>query len=266
MSDGLLALLQQQFKSALLSNDTEILKEIKNSRDNFSEEERLEVYRSGVSARFKNSLIEDFPLVLNALNKKNSTTGDMGFQILAKKYIEAFPSHYQSLAEVSLNFPEFLKKEDPSDGISEIARFEVSKLLSECAESNSPTIGFTEISGSELNTHSLAFDSSVQIFESDWDVRVAPPLLATTYLLIYDNELETVVEKLNLATFKILSAIKNKNTIAEISAEDFQLNATELKDLFLIGFKKEFLLVLYHNLRNSNVRQAYRINENFRLK
>ena len=69
--------------------------------------QRLEIYQKGYKIRMIESLRDDFEDIVFEI-------GDEKFKEIASKYLDANPSRFWSLAEVSLEFPSFLKTILPS--------------------------------------------------------------------------------------------------------------------------------------------------------
>ena len=97
--------LQQLFKKAVQTANVDLNPLGLTESPSFSSLQRLEIYRNAYQIRLKESLIEDFPLVLEK-------AGTDRFNSIYEKYIQMHPSTFSSLAEYSQNFPSFIEFEE----------------------------------------------------------------------------------------------------------------------------------------------------------
>lgn len=178
---GLLALRQRQFKELLLS-----------ARDPAGTgiQGHLEVYRNAYAIRMSESLLEDFPHTLDAVEEF------MGGCPVAwvNTYLEQHPSRYASLAEVGSDFARFLSGSDAVRAIpwiSDLARLEWAGILARTAGRGSqlPRSQAVLCDRDELR---LQLSPSVQLIRSEWQVqrwtKKQVPVQSPVALLVYDRE------------------------------------------------------------------------------
>jgi hypothetical protein len=111
--DLALARLQEQFQSALLTDDERILTQIR-GRDQTKREQRLGIYRDAYILRLIEFVEHDHDML-------HAYLGDDQFNALAEAYARANPSHYRSARHFCTHLPEFLRRTAPYDAHPELA-------------------------------------------------------------------------------------------------------------------------------------------------
>ncbi len=209
---------QRQFKTSItaekLSKDE--LELVRGSKS-FSRSERVEVYRYAYRARMIEALAEDFPRVRSHL-------GNEPFENLVMRYLQASPSIYASLSEISRDFPAFVAGEVNRDGyVGDLARFEwATVLVSQVAdEVLSGFESLANLSPAEQLTTPIRLNAFCQLVESEWDVFTeiepgAVPKRAHTRVIVYPYAEEYSVMSLSLPQWRALNFLSDGVTLANL--------------------------------------------------
>jgi hypothetical protein len=109
--------LQKNFQSAILKNNTAILKNISES-SNLSPKNQLQIYQNGYQERLIGAMKQDFPIIAAIL-------GDNAFSSLVTDYIAHYPSTHFNLRYIGKNLGVFfLEKDVHFAAFSDLAKLE----------------------------------------------------------------------------------------------------------------------------------------------
>lgn len=178
---------------------------------------RLEIYQDAYEIRMVESLREDFPAVAEALVKDSlGFKGDDPFETMALEYLKEYPSKYYNLAEVSQNFPEFIKTK--SVLLFELAVQDWLKMLSSYAP--------------EPKSDSIVSAEAIQQGEA-FLLKKHPATFAVTtdhhYYLSYRYLWDSYVYEISLQEAGLIEFMKSAKTLEEFSSRCFEMNFDELK-------------------------------------
>ncbi len=187
---------------------------------NFSLSDRMEVYRYAYRARMLESLTEDFLQVQLHLGKDR-------FSNLAHLFISDVPSTYASLAEVSREFPKFLRERLPAgkEYVFDLARLEWACIVAETLvfDSSLDLESLSRISEDERNKVRLALHPGASLIESGWSISSllktgdTIPRRYRTRLLISPSSDSFEVSRVSRLEREILEKIKSGITIGNLT-------------------------------------------------
>ncbi len=129
---------------------------------------RVGIYHYAYLARVGESLQEDFAPLLQWVDEN-------GWDEIVRAYLNTFPSHYRTLAEVSRHFPEFLDSIiQPGDPkfLPDLARLEWAKIEAQVTLTtpSKKVLPLTALAGQNLSQVELVLNPSLQLFTSEWPV------------------------------------------------------------------------------------------------
>lgn len=178
---------------------------------------RLEIYQDAYEIRMVESLREDFPAVAEALVKDSlGFKGDDPFETMALEYLKEYPSKYYNLAEVSQNFPEFIKTK--SVLLFELAVQDWLKMLSSYAP--------------EPKSDSIVSAEAIQQGEA-FLLKKHPATFAVKtdhhYYLSYRYLWDSYVYEISHQEAGLIDFLKSAKTLEEFTTRCFEMNFDELK-------------------------------------
>lgn len=219
--------LQQSFMDYLLGSSSTIEQHIQ-STENFSAENRLNIYAYAYKARLKEAMTTDY-------EKLHTYLGDEQFNQVMERYIEKYPSQQTSLRYYSTEMASLLREEAPFNQLpvlTELAYIEAAFANSFDA-ADGPLISIEDLASlppEAWGTLRLNFHASVQILSLNvnsfavWKALAAeslPPDIKNhdqpdTWLLWRDAELITRYRPLPPAEADALKLALKKRFFAEI--------------------------------------------------
>jgi hypothetical protein len=215
--------IQKSLMSAITGSSSENLIHIVSEKPPISISKRIGIYQEAYEIRMLESLRDDFPRV-------EERVGVEEFKKLALLFIKKYPSVYANLAEVSQNFPKFVK--EISDELYELASLEWIEILAESARRIDPAkkVTFQEIESGIF--FKLAQNPTLFVFEGQEKVSIA-----------YHNSADVLVKEMTPADFKILKLLKVPMTVDELSnyLEKIQVNFEEVQLLISSWIKNEII-------------------------
>lgn len=216
--EPLLHQLQQLFSAALQDKYEANFGELNIESNLVRDTERFSIYQNAYFARFEESLSEDFPQVHQLLGEKI-------FSNLVKDYIIKHPSKYASLADVSLNFPNFLRDSDyifPYPYLGDLADLDWLKNLSLLSEEiiAQDFSSWANLDYNLLQQKVLTLHPSVFFMHSKWNIlTIEPskiPMLKSTYLLINRKQSAVICREITENDWQIFIKMQKCITLDEI--------------------------------------------------
>lgn len=158
--------LQQQFKSRLFSQESEIARHIVS--DNLSSEFRLSLYADGYVLRLAEVLENDYPALRELL-------GDESFYELSQQYIAKHPSTFTSLRWFGQHMPAFLQESEQYKHtiyLAELAQLEwtLVNAFNAADQSNITETDVARVPVEKWPELSFGFHASVHSFTYRWNI------------------------------------------------------------------------------------------------
>ncbi|MCX7125975.1 MAG: DNA-binding domain-containing protein [Gammaproteobacteria bacterium] len=109
--------LQKNFQSAILENNSRILKSISTSK-NLSESQQIQIYQNAYCERIVGAMKQDFPVLCASI-------GESAFSSLVCDYLKTHPSQNYNLRYIGENLAEFILLRDASlEAYADLAKLE----------------------------------------------------------------------------------------------------------------------------------------------
>lgn len=183
-------------------------------------QKRVGIYHYAYASRIGDSLKQDFEYVLKWL-------GDESFDSLVRPYLLEYPSQYQTLAEVSRHFPDFLQSLiQPGDPkfLPDLARLEwacICALVTD--EKAAPSIlPLTSLPEQDLEKTFLELSPSLELFFSEWPVdrlfKKQPSIVfrQTIRLAVYRGHHGLCMDRLRSRQWELLQLVASKASVATV--------------------------------------------------
>jgi len=236
--------MNNEFKAALLSEDTRFYSEIK-AQSMQEKETRLNVYRNNVVVSLIDALSEIFPVT-------HSLVGDDFFRAMAKQYLQISPPTSPVISEYGEGFSDFIRQFEAAESLpflADLAALEYNLLtlthseeqatlshdqISEAfAQSDDPSILYLALpSTTQLLASPFSIGSLYHAHRNDGDLRLNQvAIYESEYLLLAKSHLVAqlhVISYEEASFFKHLMQSKNLEQALPVS-ESFDLGATLAK-------------------------------------